>query len=466
MSSLKQNKEFAMRIPSLRAFALTLLASTSLATASQSETLANALVGAYTHSGLLDQNRALLKSADEDVAQAAASLRPTINFVSSYGYNSANASGRDATLSYGFELSWLLYDGGARNLRREALKEVVLLTRQNLLSVEQDVLLSAVRAYMDVVKQSETVVLRQGNVRLITQELRAAEDRFEVGEVTRTDVALAEARLAQARANLAAAQGSLATAVAQYENDIGRKPGAVSTPSRTPGVPGSLNAAQAKAREMNPSIKSSQHAVASAELLMKVAEKGLSPTVSASAGYSQTDESTESDRLSLNLTVPLYSGGAELSSIRQARAVVEQRRAELHLARHRVDLNVATAYAQLDIARATLEAGERQVRASTIAFRGTREEAALGSRTTLDVLDAEQELLDAQVNVITAAADEVAAVYGVLASMGMLTAKELGLPVKTYDPSAYYNLVKDAPAASISEQGKALERVLRGMGKN
>ena len=443
------------------------LTSALLAGAAPAESLADAMVAAYNHSGLLEQNRAALRAADEDVAQAVASLRPVISYTATAGYNAsaANNNTRDLGASASLDFSWLIFDSGARAFQREGLKEIVLATRQSLIGIEQDVLLAAVNAYMGVVRETETVALRENNVRLITQELRAAEDRFEVGEVTRTDVAQAEARLAQARASLAAARGALVQARAQYQNDVGRMPGALSTPRSTPRLPGDLGAARGIARSGHPDIKASQHLISSAELFVENARAGLKPNIRGSASLGLSDGGNTSDSLALTLNQTLYAGGANLSAIRAAEAAVEQRRAQLHLTRHGVDLGVSASYASLDIARATLEAGERQVRASTIAFRGVREEATLGSRTTLDVLDAEQDLLDAQVNVIRAAADEVAAVYAVLSSLGKLTVKDLGLPVKTYDPAAYYNMVKDAPNG-LSDQGAALERVLKGLGKN
>ena len=230
----------------LRRTLLAGLTSALMAGAAQAESLADAMVAAYNPSGLLDQNRAALRAADEDVAQAVASLRPVISYAASAGYNSnaANNNNRDLTASASLDFSWLIFDAGALAFQREGLKEIVLATRQSLIGVEQDVLLAAVNAYMGVVRETETVALRENNVRLIIQELRAAEDRFEVGEVTRTDVAQAEARLAQARASLAAARGTLVQARAQYQNDVGRMPGALSTPRATPRVPGELGAAR------------------------------------------------------------------------------------------------------------------------------------------------------------------------------------------------------------------------------
>ena len=426
--------------------------------------LADSLVQAYNHSGLLEQNRAVLRAADEDVAGSLAALRPVVNFIAQAGYS--DAAPRDKfSASWTLEASMLLYDFGASKMRTEALKETVLATRQSLIGIEQRVLQDAVAAFMDVRRRQEFAALRASNVRLITRELRAAEDRFEVGEVTRTDVALAEARLASARAALAGAQGELAQAIAEYTRAVGAKPGALNTPTTLPDLPRSVEAAIGIARRTHPDILATQHQIAAAELSIAIAEAGLRGTVTGSASLSANDSDTASKSIGLRATLPLYSGGRLQSEVRKAQANRDAARAGLHVTRHAIDQQVTNAYALRDIARATREAGDRQVRAATIAFRGVREEATLGARTTLDVLDAEQELLDAQVNVISARVDETTAAYRILATMGLLTAKHLGLPVKTYDPAAYYNLVKDAPTAT-SDQGKALERVLLGINKN
>ncbi len=204
------------------------------------ETLADALASAYEHSGLLMQNRALLRAADEDVAVSLSSLRPILGWSASIErsfstYATAATSG--VTMSstateanIGLSASLLVYDGGTSKLAVEAAKETVLATRQQLISIEQQVLLGAVQAYMNVVRDAQIVELRRNNLRLVARELQAAKDRFEVGEVTRTDVALAEAQLAGGRANLAVAQGNLMASKEQYAASIGHQPGSLQTP--------------------------------------------------------------------------------------------------------------------------------------------------------------------------------------------------------------------------------------------
>ena len=435
-----------------------------LASPAASETLQGALTHAYEHSGLLEQNRALLRAADEDVAIAVSATLPIINWSIRAQSDSPRFPGSDL-VQYNARISGelTLYDGGANRLAIEAQRELVLGTRQSLRSVEQDVLLGAIEAYLEVRRNSEFVALRDNNVRLITQELRAAQDRFEVGEVTRTDVSLAEARLALARSNLAAAQGNLAVAIASYENAVGRKPGGLNPVQPAP-LSQSLAEAKAFAVRNHPAVLETQHNVTAAELNIERAETAYLPRVTLDGSVSVDRDLNDSRSIGLTASGPIYQGGRLAAQVRQFMARRDAARAGLHLVRHNVEANVANAYAFYEVARASRQASEQQVRAATVAFRGVREEATLGARTTLDVLNAEQELLDARANAISAQADEVIGSYRVLSAMGLLTAEHLRLPVQIYDPEAYYNLVKDAPAA-LSDQGQALDRVLRAIGQ-
>ena len=446
-------------------FATTLIAATLAFGPARAETLRDALTSAYNTSGLLDQNRALLRAADEDVAQSVAALRPVLNWSMSATRTGVNAPVRGAVTSRNAQLSasMTIYDGGANRLAVEAQKENVLGTRQALRGVEQDVLLRGVRAYMNLRSASEFVALRRNNVRLITEEFRAAGDRFEVGEVTRTDVSLAEARLAAARSLLAAAEGDLAIAAAEYAAAIGRDATRPETVSPAP-VSRSLDEARAFAVRNHPSILEAQHAVTTAELNIRRAEVALRPSVSLNGSISTDQDSNETGQIGISIGGPIYTGGRISSQVRQAQAGRDAARSGLHLAMQGIEQEVSNAYALLLVARASREASDQQIQAAQIAFDGVREEATLGSRTTLDVLNAEQELLDARANRIAAQADEVVASYTLLAAMGLLTAEHLQLPVQQYDPSAYYNLAKNAPAYN-SEQGEALDRVLEALGR-
>ncbi len=443
----------------------------------RAETLADALKSAYLNSGLLDQNRALLRSADENVAQAVASLRPIIDWTAdiSRDFSRVKTLGRTRTSgtttgNLGITGSLLLYDFGRSEFLTEAAKETVLATRQTLISIEQLVLLTGVQAYMNVIRNQEFVALRQNNLRLLQQELRAAQDRFEVGEVTRTDVAQAEAAVALAQSGLAVAQGDLTRAIEEFREAIGRDPGVLETPNEIPGLSGDVAAAKAVAVRRHPDILEAQRNVSVAELNIRAADAAMRPSLNLTARVATSDDLTDSDNsragsVGVELRGPIYQGGRLSAAKRQAMAQRDAQRAQLHLAGLQVKQDVGNAYANLQAARAARDANREAVRAATVAFDGVREEAQLGARTTLDVLDAEQNLLDAQANLISANADVVIAAYSVLAAIGELTVKDLNLGIQTYDPVAYYDLVKTAPVES-SAQGQKLDRVMRALGKN
>ncbi|MCR8549894.1 TolC family outer membrane protein [Salipiger sp. P9] len=456
------------------------------------ETLASALSSAYVTSGLLDQNRAVLRAADEDVAQAVASLRPVLswsgNVTRSYGSQRSLESqtsyvglvpvtttdwvwrgSTSTTATASLLASLTVYAGGSRVMGFHAAREAVLATRAALVSVEQQVLYNGVSAFMEMRRATETVALRRNNVRVINEELRAARDRFEVGEVTRTDVAAAEARLAAARSALAAAEGELMVNRETYKAVIGHYPNGLVTPRSLPRLPGGVETAKAQALRDHPNMIQLKHVVAANELGIDIAKARMEPTVTVQGSWGVTEsfDSKSASRggsVAIGVTGPIYQGGALASGVRQAMADRDAARAQLYTEGQTVEQNVGSAYAQLGIYQASLRSSQEQVRAAQVAFNGIREEATLGARTTLDVLDAEQELLDARAALISSQVDETLAAYAVLASVGQLTAQALALEVPRYDPAEYYNLVKTAPVKS--QQGEDLERVLRALGKN
>ncbi|SDE50296.1 TolC family outer membrane protein [Limimaricola pyoseonensis] len=437
------------------------------APALRAETLADALAFGYEHSGLLEQNRALLRAADEDVAQALSALRPVLNWSAdaraTRGPDPAGGTATDTAASASLTASLLLYDGGASRYAIDAQKALVLATRESLRGIEQQVLQRIVEAYLEIQRAIAFVDLRQNNLRLITQELRAARDRFEVGEVTRTDVSLAEARLAAARSQLAADEGALTQARAEFRAAVGRAPGNLS-PAPDARIPSSLAEAQNIARRTHPALREAQQRVTVAELNIARAEAATRPEMTLSGGITVNDDFDDNERIGIDVGAPIYAGGRIASQVRQAQARRDAARGDLLNTARTIERNVANAYSFLAVARAGIEASGREVTAAQLAFDGLREEAALGARTTLDVLDAEQDLLDARTNLVSAQIDETLATYSVLAATGQLTAQQLGLAVQVYDPAAYYNLVRNAPAAK-SEQGRALDRVLEAIGR-
>ncbi len=434
------------------------------ATSAAAETLTDALIAAYRTSGLLEQNRALLRATDEDVAQAVAALRPVLTWVATSRY-AEPTQGDELTGSVGLNASLLLFDFGASRLNVDIQKETVLATRAALVSVEQQVLLRGVAAFLGVRRESAFVSLRENNLRLIQEQLRAAQDRFEVGEITRTDVSIAEARLASARSGLAAAQGSLTRAIAEYVTVTGRTPGQLQPPPPAPASAATLSDAIAIAMSREPSLEQRQREVTAAELAINSAAARLRPALNARAGVSVDEDGDDSSSLTLELSGPIYRGGQLTSQIRQQRARAEAARAVLLTTGQDVEQGVRNAWADLTVAGASLAASNEEVRAAQLALRGAREEFNVGARTTLDVLDLEQDLLDAQTNRVAAEIDRTQAVYGLLESMGLLTVDHLELGIPTYDPAAYYNAVEGAPTRDVSPQGERLDRVLRSLGR-
>ncbi len=443
----------------------------------RAETLTDALVSAYRNSNLLDQNEALLRAADEDVAIAVSALRPVINFALSGQYaNSVNkdlpllSRGESFTAQAALTADLTIYDFGRTRLAIDASKETVLATREALVDLEQRVLITAVQAFVNVRLSSEIVFLRQSNVRLITQELRAAQDRFEVGEITRTDVALAESRLAQARANLASAEGDLMVAREAYKASVGAYPGNLAALPRSPATARNLDEARGVAVRTHPSLKQAQHQVTIAEINVARAKAGTRPTLTGRASSGLVDSNTSSvdfagtNTLSLSFNQTLYAGGQLAAIYRRSLASQEAARSSLLQTTVNIEEDVGNAWANLLVAQAQIEATDRQIRAAQIAFDGLREEAKLGARTALDVLDAEQELLDAKVARATAEATRYLGVYSLLQTMGLLTVDHLQLGIPTYDPTAYYRAVKDAPSHTV--QGKKLDRILKSIGDN
>ena len=450
-----------------KAFAVMMTALLAISPVSAlAETLADALTAAYRNSDLLAQNQAVLRAADEDVAVAVSALQPVVQFIAQSQWrnqDSRNFAGVESDsdslssqLSFSAEMT--IYDFGRSALAIEIAKETVLATRESLVSVEQTILLDAVTAYVNVRLATEIVDLRQSNLRLITQELRAARDRFEVGEITRTDVSVAEARLAGSRAQLAAAEGDLLVAREAYKAATGAYPGNLQPLPPTPRTARTQQEAVGIALRTHPAVRQGQHQVVVSGLSIERARADFKPTIAAEGSVGMTDTGLGTQTLGLVLNQTLYSGGRRAALLRKAIAQDEATRSGLLLTGVQIEQAVGNAWSAIVVTTASIEANNRQIAAAQEAFNGIREEATLGSRTTLDVLDAEQELLDARAAKLQSEAQRYVGVYRLLSSMGLLTADHLGLGVPTYDPAAYYNAVKDAPLHSA--QGEALDRIL------
>ncbi|MGV6804340.1 MAG: TolC family outer membrane protein [Ruegeria sp.] len=438
------------------------------------DNLTDAFIGAYNTSGLLEQNRALLRAADEDVAIALSALRPIINWTVrvSQDYNKSRvgtvvSSAQPSRFFSGLTLSQLVYDGGASILGKQSAQETVLATRQSLIDVEQQVLIRAANAYLNVLLQEETVQIRQNNVNVSGEELRASQDRFEVGEVTRTDVALSEAQLANSQADLAVARGNLSIAQAEYVNAVGNAPGRTAGQPSLPNLPRTEVEAVSLAQRNHPAILSAQHQVRALDLAVEQQRAGLGPNVSLNAdagiveSYDNDDYSNDAS-ISLNFNQPIYAGGRLAANVRRAMAQRDASRANLLNVQKDITQGVVDRYAAYQAASASLRASTERVRASQVAFDGIREEATLGARTTLDVLNSQQDLLDAQLSEVASRTERSRAAYQLLQAQGLLTAERLGLAVQIYDPTLYYNLVKSAPS-QVSKQSRDLDRVLKAL---
>lgn len=438
------------------------------------DNITDAFIGAYNTSGLLEQNRALLRAADEDVAIALSALRPIINWsvrisdeYTKQNFSSVVNTIRPTRFFSGLTLSQLIYDGGASVLGKQSAQETVLATRQSLVDIEQQVLIRAANAYLGVLLQEETVNIRQNNVSVSAEELRASQDRFEVGEVTRTDVALSEAQLASSQADLAVARGNLSIAQAEYVNAVGKDPGRTAGQPSLPNLPRSEAEAIGLAQRNHPAILSAQHQVRALDLIVEQQRANLGPNVSLNADAGVTESFDNDDYIndatvSLNFNQPIYSGGGLAAAVRRAMATRDASRANLLNVQKDITQGVADRYAAFQAATASLRASTERVRASQVAFDGIREEATLGARTTLDVLNAQQDLLDAQLAEVASRTERSRTAYELLQAQGLLTAERLGLAVQIYDPTLYYNLVKKAPSR-VSKQSRDLDRVLKAL---
>jgi len=424
------------------------------------ETLQEALVSAYQNNPTLLAERAQLRATDEGVASAISGWRPTVQIDGDAGFSETETtteSGGITTVteaslqprSFSVSVTEPLYRGGRTTAETRSAKKLVDAGRAALVETEQRVLLDAVSAYMEVLRNQSVVELNRNNETVVKRQLQAARDRFEVGEVTRTDVAQAEARLAQAIADRIGAEGDLISSRATYRQLMGDLPGTLVWPAPLGGLPTSERDSLEAANSFNPAILSADFAELSAQEDIDVAISDLLPQVSLRGAYdrqydvSSVTEELETLSLTALVSVPLYQSGAEHSAVRRSKQVAGQRRLEYIEVRRAIFEEVTRAWEALITARAKIAAFEAQVRAAELALEGVEQETLVGLRTTLDVLDAEQEVFAARVNLVSAERDEVFSSYWVLATIGDLTAEALGLPVERYDAEAHYRDVSD-----------------------
>ena len=415
------------------------------------QTLEQALVAAYLDNPRLEAQRAGLRASDELVPQALAGWRPTVRLNSAANLTEQRGStggGGLTTLSHGLRVEQPVYRGGETTANTRRAENLVRLERARLIQVEQEVLLEAIAAYTAVLRDQAVLDLAISNEQRLRRQLDAARDRFSVGEVTRTDVAQAEARVAGAVAERIRAEGDLLAVRATFEQVIGSVPGERLVRPDLPSLPGSEAEAQNLA-ELNPSLVGARFGLAAAGDDVDVALSALRPRVTVSGELAYVDEPSRqidwqrSASIGAQLTVPLYQGGGEHARVRQNRQVVGQRQSDLDRARRLVREEVTGAWEALQTARARIASFEEQVRANEIALEGVRQEALVGARTTLDVLDAEQEAFASEVDLTRARRDMVVAAYRLKAAVGQLTVADLGLPVEPFDDQAHYRVVRD-----------------------
>jgi outer membrane protein len=416
------------------------------------DTIESALAKAYMNNPDFNAQRAALRATDEGVQRARAGLLPSVSASSSLGrqsstYNSSNEVLSPRTL--GVSVTQSLYNGARVTNQIDQSEKSVLAAREQLRSVEQKVLFGASSGYMAVVRDTAVLKVRQANINVLKEQLRQTEDRFNVGEVTRTDVAQVSAQLAAAEAERSAAQASLASSVASYQQIIGSMPDALADAVPLVNmVPTSLDQALLIGQADHPDIRAARFSVDIAAAGVKIAQGELLPSLSLKGSlthandYKSADDEYNDASIVASLTIPLYEGGEVHARVRQLKETLGQRRLEADSALRAVIAEISSAWSQYITSQARIKAAETQIEAATVALNGTREEAKVGQRTTLDVLIADQTLLGAQVNLVTAQTDRVVASYRVLSSVGKLSANSLGLKVKGYDAKVHYDKVK------------------------
>jgi outer membrane protein len=445
------------------------------------ETIESALVKAYQNNPQLNAQRASVRSIDEGVPQALSGYRPRVAITGTVGENFTDATAKSVGAipppagsppgtpakqivtytgvsslvtpwSYGATAQQTLFNGFQTANRTRAAESQVSSAREGLRILEQTVLLTGATSYMDVLRDTASLEVQRSNVRVLQETLKQTRDRFEVGEVTRTDVAQAEAQLAAGQSAMLAAESTLATSRANYRQIIG-----VEAANLTPGSPvdrfnpRTLPAAIEQGLVENPNVTAAMYGIDVAFLQVKINEGALYPSLVAQASVTQgsfvqnnsTPQFWTASAIG-TLTVPVFQGGGEYSLIRQSKETLGQQRLNLELVRSQTRQQVVQAWAQNEAAKAQVKAANSQVYSSEVALNGVREEARVGQRTTLDVLNAQQALVNARIALVNAQHDRVVASYSVLSASGRLSPQVMHLPTTLYDPMVHYQQVRDA----------------------
>jgi outer membrane protein len=436
---------------------LVLLAGTGLfGHAAFAQTLNDALAAAYLGNPTLERDRANLRARDESVPQALSGWRPSVTTFGEVGKRSIDDNSRTAIRgnddltpeSVGVSITQPLFRGGRTVAQTRSAENTVRSTRAQLLSSEQRVLFDASEAFLDVYRDQAVLELQIQNEQRLARQLEAARDRFQVGEVTRTDVFQAEARLADATADRIAAEGDLDSSRARYRNVVGEMPGNLKRPEVPKDIPADLEATIAAALDRDPDLLSAEYAEKAALDDIDDTRGELLPQVNL-IGRAERDREAARQGARFNtyealvrMDMPLYQSGAVYSRLRQDKQIAAAARRDIDRFRRNAIQRATQAWTDFETAEAQIRSFTKSVEANTVALEGVQNEALVGARTVLDVLDAENELLNSQVGLVRARRDEGVAVFELLLATGELTAQRLELPVDYYDPEKHYREVR------------------------
>ncbi|WP_153768866.1 TolC family outer membrane protein [Labrenzia sp. CE80] len=433
--------------------ALVTLFTVGVVTSSEAETIKEALALAYANNPTLNAARAELRGVDENVPQALAGWRPTVSAEADVGsirssYGGSQYYRNNASIS--LAISQTVFRGFRTvNSTRQA-EAIVRAQRESLSSTEQDVLLAAAQAYVDVIRDTALVSLQRSDLQFLSEQVRAANDRFEVGEGTRTDVSQADARRAEAQANLNTALANLNTSRAIYRQIVGLEAKNLSADTRISVlVPKSIDEALQISEDDQPLIQQAQHLVDAAIFATKAIEGELLPTVSVdgsvSRSWNPSDSVATQNAASIygRVSIPIYQAGSVSSRVRQSKEELSQTRLQLDVTRDQVRANVISAWGVYQAAEASISAARAAVEAQQLALEGVIEEQRVGQRTTLDVLDAQRELVTQRVNLVTAQRNRIVGGYQLVSSIGRLDADTLNLTIARYQPKEHYTAVRD-----------------------
>ncbi len=451
----------------------------AISSAGASESLTGALARAYTNTPELNAQRANVRAVDELVPQALSGYRPRVtgtadvgrthqetitpSFSTGTGFRGDKRHANDtfSPRGIGIQVDQTIFNGFRTENTTRSAESRVLGARETLRNAEQTVLLNAATSYMNVLRDTALLNLQRNNVEVLEEQLRQTRDRFRVGEVTRTDVAQSEARQAQSRSQASVAEGNLKASIATYRQRVGVEPKKLAPAQPIEKLlPNNIDLAVQISQSEHPAIIGALHGVDAQHLQVRVVEGELSPSITVSGTIAKRWESATSESESYSasviarLSVPIYEGGQVYSRVREAKETLGERRIQVDQQRDVVRQAVVASWSGLISAKAQIQAAQAQVAAAEIALSGVREEAKVGQRTTLDVLNSQQELLNARVALITAQRDRVVASYNVMASIGRLSAARLSLKTAVYNPKIHYDQVRDKWIGTKTPDGR------------